>query len=366
MYEFTVIIPTLNEAENIRTTVNKIMEVMETNRLFGQVLVVDDHSTDETFPILLDLQSLYPNITWLIRYENPGLSQSVFDGFMKADSDVFIVMDADGQHPIEKIPELYRWICEDYDVVIGSRYMEGGGIEKWGLYRRIVSIGANVIAQLFFPGVTDTGSGFFAIRKSVVEGAVLKPRGYKILVEILGKGQWKTVKEIPIIFGERKKGESKLKGFTMMEYLRQLWDLFQFTINHKDSYAYAEFIRLWRFMLVGLSGVLINMVFLYFLTEQLGIYYLVSSVIAIEVSIISNYCFNDVWTFEDVDNRHSWLGRILRFHLVSVMGLLINFTTLFILTSVFGVYYLLANLIGIVLAFTWNFVINRRLTWIQI
>jgi dolichol-phosphate mannosyltransferase len=342
------------------------MKVLEENRLFGEVLIVDDSSTDNSIDIFRDLQAVYNNLTVLIRFTRPGLSQSVYNGFEEAQSDVFIVMDADGQHPIEKIPELYRWICEDYDIVIGSRYMEGGGIEQWGLYRRIISQGSNALAQLFFPGVTDTGSGFFAIRKSVIEGAVLKPRGYKMLVEILGKGNWKTVKEIPIIFGVRRKGESKLKGDTMMEYLRQLWNLLQFTLNHKDSSAYAEFVRLWKFMLVGLSGVLVNMGFLYFLTEELGIFYLVSSIIAIEMSIVSNYCLNDVWTFEDVDNRHSWTGRFLRFHLVSIMGLLINFTTLFVLTSVFSVYYLLANLMGIVLAFLWNFIVNRRLTWIKI
>jgi dolichol-phosphate mannosyltransferase len=366
MYEFTVILPTLNEAENIRTTVNKIMKVLEDNRLFGEVLIVDDSSTDNSIDIFNDLQSVYDNLTVLIRFTRPGLSQSVFNGFEEAQSDVFIVMDADGQHPAEKIPELYRWICEDYDIVIGSRYMDGGEIEQWGLYRRIISKGSNALAQIFFPGVTDTGSGFFAIRKSVIEGAVLKPRGYKMLVEILGKGNWNSVKEIPITFGVRRKGESKLKGDTMLEYLRQLWDLLQFTLHHKDSSAYAEFMRLWKFMLVGLSGIIVNMGFLYFLTEELGIFYLVSSVIAIEMSIISNFCLNDVWTFEDVDNRHSWLGRILRFHLVSVMGLLINFVTLLILTSLFGVYYLLANLAGIILAFTWNFVVNRRLTWIRI
>lgn len=365
MYEFTVILPTLNEAETIRGTVNKVMDVLEKNHLFGEVLIVDDNSTDNSLDIFRDLQAVYKNLTVLIRFTNPGLSQSVYNAFEEAQSDVFIVMDADGQHPAEKIPELYRWICEEYDIVIGSRYMEGGGIERWGLYRRIVSIGANLIAQVFFPGISDTGSGFFAIRKSVIEGAVLKPRGYKMLVEILGKGNWNSVKEIPITFGVRRKGESKLKGDTMVEYLKQLADLFWFSIHHKDSHAYTEFSRLWKFMIVGLSGVVVNMGFLYYLTEELGIFYLISSAIAIEVSIISNFCLNDAWTFDDVDNRHSWMNRAIRFQLVSVSGLLINITTLFALTS-FGVYYLLANLIGILLAFSWNFLVNRRLTWIQI
>lgn len=367
MYELTVIIPTLNEAANIRQTVTRVMECLEANRLFGQVLIVDDNSWDETHAIVKDMMGIYENLNLIIRYKDHGLSQSVYDGFTSpyAKTDVFIVMDADGQHPIEKIPELYRWICEDYDIVIGSRYMGGGGIEKWGLVRRVISWGATTIARLFFPSITDAGSGFFAVRKKVIDGAMLKPRGYKLLVEILGKGRWEKVKEIPILFGERTKGESKLKGHTIVEYLKQLADLFWFSVHHQDSPAYTEFSRLWKFMIVGMSGVIVNMGFLYYLTEGIGIYYLISSAIAIELSIISNFCLNDKWTFKDVDNRHSLMGRALRFQLVSVSGILINITTLCVLTS-FGIYYLLANLIGILLAFSWNFLVNRRLTWIQI
>jgi dolichol-phosphate mannosyltransferase len=366
MYELTVILPTLNEAETIRETINKVMRVLEDNHLFGEVLIVDDNSTDNSLDIFRDLQAIYKNLTVLIRFTNPGLSQSVYNAFEEAQSDVFIVMDADGQHPAEKILELYRGICEGNDIVIGSRYMNGGGIEKWSISRRIISIGANVMAQLFFPEVSDTGSGFFAIKKGVIEGAVLKPRGYKILVEILGKGQWESVKEIPILFGERKKGESKLKGFTMMEYLRQLSDLFWFSINHKDSHAFGEFTRIAKFMAVGLTGVFVNMGFLYVLTEKIGMFYLVSSIFAIELSILSNFALNDLWTFGDVDNRHSGFSRFIRFHVVSISGVIINIATLFILTAGFGVYYLLSNLIGIGLAFAWNFLVNRRLTWIRI
>lgn len=366
MYELTVIIPTLNEAATIRETVNRVFDLLETKMLYGQVLVVDDDSTDGTIEILKDLSTIYVDFDYIVRKHNHGLSQSVYDGFKAAESDVFIVMDADGQHPLEKIPELYREICNDYDIVVGSRYMEGGGVGTWGLTRRIISIGATVIARLFFPGITDPGSGFFAVRKDVIDGALLKPRGYKLLVEILGKGNWKSAKEIPIQFGIREKGESKLKGHTVMEYLKQLADLFWFSINHRDSHAYQEFSRLAKFMIVGLTGVIVNMGFLYTLTENFGIYYLVSSLIAIELSIISNFCLNDAWTFGDVNNRHSLPVRFFLFHLVSVSGVVINFGLLFVLTSVLGIYYLISNLFGILAAFAWNFLVNRRYTWTQL
>jgi dolichol-phosphate mannosyltransferase len=366
MYELTVIIPTLNEAENIRTTVNKVMKVLEENQLFGQVLVVDDNSTDETFPILLDLQAIYPNLTWLIRYENHGLSQSLYDGFWRADSDVFIVMDADGQHPIEKISELYRGICEDNDVVIGSRYMEGGGIKKWGLTRRIISIGATTIARLFFPELTDPGSGFFAVKKKVVEGSMLEPRGYKFLIEILGKGQWESVKEIPIQFAERKVGKSKLKGFTMMEYVKQLWSLFRFSIHHKDSHAYIEFKNVVKYMTVGITGIFVNMGTLIFLTEYVGIYYLISSLFASEASIITNFILNDKWTYGNIaDKKYGFGSRLAMFNVICIAGMIVNITVLFVLTDLLGIYYIISNLIGVACVFLWNFIVNRRMTWIQ-
>ncbi len=110
------------------------------------------------------------------------------------------------------------------DLVIGSRYMEGGGIKKWPLKRRIISLGATFLGRLLFPDVSDPVSGFFAVRKSVVENAPLKPRGYKILLEVLGKGNWKNLKEIPFEFVDREIGSSKLKGRTIIEDAEQCFD----------------------------------------------------------------------------------------------------------------------------------------------
>jgi dolichol-phosphate mannosyltransferase len=233
-FDFTVVIPTLNEAETIAKMILRVDEILKKENLNGQILVVDDNSTDNTLFIVNDIRLTHPNVNILIRRSNHGLSHSLIDGFDEAgkNSDIFIKIDADGQHPAEKIPELYRKIKQGNDIVIGSRYIEGGGIKNWSFLRRVISWGATIMARLFFPQITDPVSGFFAFRKDVVHNAPLKPKGYKILLEILGKGNWKTIAEIPFIFGPREKGKSKLKQQTIIEYLEQLLDLLKFRIKH--------------------------------------------------------------------------------------------------------------------------------------
>ena len=365
-FDFTVIIPTLNESDTIAKTIMLVDAVLKKEILNGQILVVDDNSKDGTIFIVNEMKMTHPNVSILVRQNDHGLSQSIVDGFHAAgkNSGIFIVMDADGQHPVEKIPELYWKVKEGNDIVIGSRYIEGGEIKKWDFTRKVISWGATFIARLIFPHITDPVSGFFAVRREVVLEAPLKPKGYKILLEVLGKGYWHAVTEVPYTFGAREYGGSKLKQQTILEYVEQVWDIFKFSVSHTDSHGYAEFTRVAKFMVVGLTGIFINEGILFFLTEGFGVYFMLSSLIGIEASILSNYVLNDFWTFGDIpDKKFSWRSRIIRFHAVSFGGLFINVSTLYFLTTVFGIYYLLANLVGIFLAFAWNFLVNRRHTW---
>jgi dolichol-phosphate mannosyltransferase len=260
---------------------------------------------------------------------------------------------------------MVREIRKGNDIVIGSRYMEGGGIKKWPLKRRIISIGATFLGRLLFPDITDPVSGFFAVRKSVLDQAPLKPRGYKILLEVLGKGSWQKDKEIPFEFVDRETGSSKLKIKTIVEYAQQVVDIALFSFFHHQSAAWREWKKIFKFGLVGLSGICVNMGVLYYLTEHIGLFYLVSSIFAIELSILNNFLWNDLWTFRsDLQHKLSsrW-HRLVVFHVVSAGGIIINLGLLYLLTSGFGIYYLISNIVGILFAFAWNFMVNRRFTW---
>lgn len=365
MYDLTVIIPTFKEEANIRNIVTEVDAVFKRNNLNGEILIVDDNSPDGTISIVNEIKKAKPNVNIIVRLADHGLSQSVAEGFIRASSDILVVIDADLSHPPSLIPVMYTEILDGNDVVIGSRYMEGGGIKKWPFKRRIISLGATFLGRLLFPDVSDPVSGFFAVRKGVVANASLKPRGYKILLEVLGKGTWEKDKEIPFEFVDREIGSSKLKLKTIIDYAHQVIDITLYSFFHHQSAAWREWKKVFKFGLVGLSGIVVNMGVLWYLTEFVGFYYLVSSLFAIELAILNNFVWNDLWTFKAGASHKlsSQWHRIISFHVVSAGGLVINMGILYLLTSVGGVYYLISNIIGILVAFGWNFMVNRRVTW---
>lgn len=365
MYDLTVIIPTFNEEANIRNIVMAVDAVFREHSLHGQILVVDDNSADGTISIVHDLMRTKEHVAILIREKDHGLSQSVADGFSHASSEIFLVMDADFSHPPVLIPRMYEEIRKGNDIVIGSRYMEGGGIKKWPLKRRVISIGATFLGRLLFPDITDPVSGFFAVKKEVVNRAALKPRGYKILLEVLGKGTWDRDKEVPFEFVDREIGSSKLKLTTIVDYAGQVLDITLHSFSNHRSAAWREWKRVFKFGIVGISGIVVNLGLLFLLVEFFTMNKDLASPVAIEFSILNNFIWNDLWTFTTVANQKvsgRW-HRLTVFNIVSIGGAVINYAIFLMLTAWLGVYYLAAQLIGILVAFIWNFLVNRRITW---
>jgi dolichol-phosphate mannosyltransferase len=365
MYDLTVIIPTFKEESNIAAIIREVDAVFSRNAIHGEILVVDDNSPDRTIGIVSELQKSTPHLNLVVRNEDHGLSQSVVEGFQKAQSDIFLVMDADLSHPPDHIPKMLAEIRAGNDIVIGSRYMEGGGIKKWPLKRRIISKGATFLGRLLFPEIRDPVSGFFAVKKSVVEHAELKPRGYKILLEVLGKGSWKKAKEIPFEFVDRAVGSSKLGIRTIIDYAAQVIDNARYSWNHHDSIVWQEWMKLFKFGVVGLSGLIVNEGLLIYLKEYVHLSLPIASIFAIELSILSNFIWNDIWTFKSDQEHaisHMW-QRLLSFQVVSIGGAVINFVILNSLANLIGIDYRIANILGILVAFAWNFWVNRWVTW---
>ncbi|MDO5844313.1 MAG: glycosyltransferase family 2 protein [Methanocorpusculum sp.] len=365
-YSFTVIIPTYNEIANIENIIKAVLSVLNKSEIDGEILVVDDNSKDGTIDAVKNLQKSYSNLNLIVRLEDHGLSQSVVEGFFKAQSDIIQVIDADFSHPVNLIPQFYYAIeDEKYDVCIGSRYTKGGDIQNWPLKRRVISLGATGLGRVLFPDVTDPVSGFFAIKRDVVKNSELKPRGYKILMEVLGKGKWESFKEIPFTFKDREVGESKLKISTMTDYISQCINIGLFAFTHHDTKVWKEWMKILKFGIVGLSGIFVNTAVLFAFTEWAHLYYLISSFFAIEASIITNFILNDFWTFKGGSNNkfsRKW-KRFLSYQVISICGTLINMGVLFIFTDLVGLWYIAANIIGILVAFIWNFFVNRNVTW---
>jgi dolichol-phosphate mannosyltransferase len=364
-YDLTVIIPTYREGENIGAIILAVREILARAGIRGEILVVDDSSPDGTIPAVRALEATLPNLRLVVRNSDPGLSQSVVEGFSLARAPVFLVMDADFSHPPDLIPRFLGEIRGGADVVIGSRYREGGGSEGWPLRRRIISRGATLIGRMLFPEITDPVSGFFAVKREVVAGAPLHPRGYKILMEVLGRGTWRRASEVPFVFRERKAGSSKLRTSTMLEYLRQVAGISAYALSSHKGAAWEELEKILRFGVVGCSGIVVNMGLLWLLTSFAGIPDLASLAIAIELSIVNNFVWNERWTFGGGEGHRFGKvpHRFASFQAVSVGGALINWFLYLVLTRLGGLYWLLANLLAILVAFAWNYLVNRNITW---
>jgi len=354
--DLSIIIPTFNEALVIRNTIQKISHTLRLTSIPFEIIVVDDNSTDKTQLIITDLILRKYPVVLVTRTKDPGLSQSVLEGIKRAQGSVVIVTDADGSHDFNLIPAMYKEIKNnDVDIAIGSRYMPNGGIKDWPVKRRIISWGATFLGRLLFPQTTDPVSGFFAIKKNLVLNTPnLAPKGYKILLEFLGKCRWHTFKELPYTFQNRKDGESKLGLKQITQYIHQIFDIAIF-----PGRAQEEIKRMVCFGIVGITGIAVNMIALVTLKNYLPL--LGASFIAIELSIISNYILNDMWTFKE-NNTGTWLHRMISYNGIAVGGMVINMVVLAILTTL-GMWYVAANLVGIVLGFAWNFIGNRKLTW---
>ncbi len=349
----SVIIPTYNERDNLDELFQRISHALKKEGYEFEIIVVDDDSPDGTWQYAMELAEKYP-VKVIRRTDEKGLSSAVIRGFKEAGGDVFVVMDADLQHPPEKIPELVKAIEEGADIAIASRYIPGGGVENWYWYRKLISKGAIMVGRLALPKIRDIKdpvSGFFALKREVVEGVELNPIGFKILMEILIKGRYQKVVEVPFKFGLRKAGESKLGGKTIISYLKHVYRLMRWS---------GELDRLVKFSVVGLSGILVNEGFLW-LFVHLGLSKYIANVPATELAILNNFFWNDLWTFRDLRNAPLW-KRLLSFHVAALMGALVQWAVYTPLVYI-GVHYLVANLIGIGISFVVRFLFNRNVTW---
>lgn len=352
----SVIIPTYNEGENIVPLVERIHNTL--SHYDYEIFFVDDDSKDGTADTIEKLSESYP-VGVAVRKKERGLASAVVHGILNTSGQKILVMDADLQHPPEVIPSLIKAVEDGADIVVASRYVEGGSCEEWGLCRKLVSAVSTTIAHIFLPPtrpVKDPMSGFFMFDRKIVENARLQPRGYKILLEILMEGKFQNVVEVPFTFVARDEGESKLNTKQQIEYLRHIYSL---------MCRKGEMARFIKFCLVGLSGVGVNMGLLWLLTEYAGLVYLLSAAIAVETSIITNFLLNNFITFRgrNEPGARPFFQRLLKFNLISLIGLGINIGLLSLFTEVFGIYYLVSNIIAIIIVTLWNYLLNTWWTW---
>jgi dolichol-phosphate mannosyltransferase len=217
----SVVVPTYNEAGSLPELAGRLFAALQEAQLEGELVVVDDGSPDGTGDLAEELARRYP-IRVLHRPARLGLASAVLEGMARSQGEVLVVMDADLSHPPEVVPRLVApLLAGQADLAVASRYIPGGGVSHWPWTRRFVSWGANRLARLIVP-VRDATSGFFAVRREVVEGASLNPIGFKIGLEVMARGQYRRFVEVPYTFEDRRYGRSKFGLREVFHYLRQL------------------------------------------------------------------------------------------------------------------------------------------------
>ena len=222
----SIVLPTYNERENIKILIPRIFKVLKKNKINGSMIVVDDSSPDKTALIVQRLKKTYP-ITLIERSGKLGIGSAYITGFKKTledKADVVFEMDADLSHDPRYIPDFTKKIEQGFDVVIGSRKVEGGDVVGWNWYRKAVSAGGNFIGKrIAGVDISDLTSGYRAFKRKVVESIGLnkiKSDGYAFQLEVLSRciNKGFTVGVIPIMFYDRTAGKSKLSRRDMIDF----------------------------------------------------------------------------------------------------------------------------------------------------
>ncbi|MUV57878.1 GtrA family protein [Halogeometricum sp. CBA1124] len=257
--------------------------------------------------------------------------------------------------PPERVPDLYSAFEPGVDAVVGTRRSEGGNIENWSITRKVVSKGAEYLSYICLSEarqLSDPMSGFFMIRKDAVDPDNLDPTGFKILLEILARGQINEIKEVPYTFRDRQHGESNL---TAVEYVNYMEHMIELSIVDRGLQRYTDPSRVRRmveFGLIGLTGTAVNtLVFLGVLNH--GVEYWFAGILAFLVAVNWNFAGNWLLTYEKPSKGR--LKQYAKFHATSVTGFLVYSGMLALLIGKLQFSPELANVIAIATGAMLNF-----------
>jgi len=217
------------------------------------------------------------------------------------------------------------------------------------------------VGMLLFPEWKDPFSGIFVVKGDAFREYATPDLQGPLLPHLLSRIPWNGVIEVP---GPGHEPQGVRMHYGWGSRVRGLGQIISYAVSEEKSPLRTELGKIVRFALVGLSGILVNTGFLYLFTEIGGIFYLASSALAIEISILTNFIFNDFWTFKSRTGliRQRW-KRLASYNFLALGGMAVNMGVLYGLTAFFDVYYLYANIIGILFAFLWNYLTNRNITW---
>jgi dolichol-phosphate mannosyltransferase len=382
MNKVVVVIPTYNEAGNVLPTTIALTQVFKRCKSYDMhILFVDDNSPDGTAKEITKLIRKYPNVHLLSNKHKGGLGRAYKKGFVvaidKYQADVVFEFDADLQHDPSIIPAMLHDLENGSDMVMGSRYVEGGGIPKnWGLHRKLLSRYGNIFIKLvmFNFAIKDWTAGYRAIKSDVVKNILpimnnTAFQGYAwqigFLVKTIAKGY--KVSEVPYVFRDRTEGDSKLGPEYIINTTRYIM---------KTRIEEIVNSRVFKFVMVGGTGTLVQITALYF--YRMGLGYQLANFLSIETAIVSNFTLSNLWTFADRKLKATQIPtKFVQFNVASAGSILIQLAIAFIGEKFIGIHSLftvpLANIyvdtgmifsmVGILVGMFWNFFAYSRFVW---
>jgi len=355
--ELSLVIPTLNERENILPLLERLDAALA--GIDWEVIFVDDDSRDGTSDHVRSVARRDPRVRCLHRIGRRGLSTACIEGIMASAASYVAVMDADLQHDESILPRMLATLREEpYDIVVGSRYVSGGGIGAWDSRRAKASGLATRLSRLICKTeIADPMSGFFMLRRETFEAAVrqLSGQGFKILLDLLASSpEPPRLKELPYQFRQRQFGESKLDTMVAWEFGMLLADKL---IGHIVPVRFA------LFTLIGTIGLAVHFATLAVTLELLGFTFIVSQTTATVVAMTSNFFLNNLFTYRDLRLR-GWraVRGLVSFYLICSLGAVANVGIASYVFSMRETWWL-AGLAGVIVGSVWNYAVSAVFTW---
>ena len=358
MPQVTVVSPTYCEAENVPILFDRLKSALA--GLDWELVIVDDDSPDGTADIARELAQNDNRIRVIQRLHRRGLAGAVVEGMLSSSAPILAVIDCDLQHDETVLPRMIQQLNDqpDLELVVGSRYTQGGGVGAWQQGRARMSRLATRLGKLVSKTeVQDPMSGFFALRRSTFMEVSrdLSDQGFKILLDILASSKKRLAAgEIAYEFRTRMHGDSKLDSSVLWQYFELLLD--------KSIGRYVP-VRMIRFAAVGMSGVLVHMTTLYAGFELLKYSFLDSQIAAAIVAMTWNYFLNNIFTFKD-QRQKGWrvLTGLVSFYIVCSVGAVANVGVSSYIFNRDTVWWL-AGIAGILVGMVWNYAVSSRITW---
>ena len=357
MKKLSVVIPTFNEAENVRKLYHKLDIALA--KYSWEAIYVDDQSTDSTLEEVEKLSSEFNNIRLIRRFGRRGLSSACIEGMLSSTSEFVAVIDADLQHDETILPKMIEKLeqKQSLQLVVGSRYCKGASLGTLEDSRRNVSKIATKFSRLFYKAeLTDPMSGFFMLKTDffVSLAPKLSGLGYKILLDIVMTEKNIEICEIPYDMRSRESGESKLDVKVTYEYFLLILD--------KTVGQYIP-TRLIMFLMVGATGVVLQLLFVWLFYLVVNLSYLYATISATYMAMTSNFILNNQFTYKDKKLKGAKLfSGYISFVIACSMGAVINVNVATISFENLDVWWL-ASLLGAIFGSVWNYTMANIITW---